>query len=62
MITDLIQKFQKKGIKIEKTKSRHEVFFNVLMADPSLASWSGRNNSLTPKQIYHNKPNEVEFD
>ncbi|RFU64319.1 hypothetical protein [Bacillus sp. V59.32b] len=33
---ELIMKFRDKGIKIEKTKSRHEVFSNVYQADPSL--------------------------
>jgi len=29
-------KFRNKGIKIEKTKSRHEVFSSVYQYDPSL--------------------------
>jgi len=33
---ELIMKFRNKGIKIEKTKSRHEVFSSVYQYDPSL--------------------------
>jgi hypothetical protein len=33
---ELIVKFRNKGIKIEKTKSRQEVFSSVYHSDPSL--------------------------
>ncbi|WP_108671959.1 Lmo0850 family protein [Peribacillus acanthi] len=35
MVSDIISKFQNKGIKIEKTKSRREVFQRVFQTDPA---------------------------
>ncbi|PLT33715.1 Lmo0850 family protein [Bacillus sp. V5-8f] len=36
MDNEAIIKFRNKGIKIEKTKSRHEVFSSLYESDPSL--------------------------
>ncbi|WP_407675728.1 hypothetical protein [Peribacillus saganii] len=40
-------KFKSKGIKIEKTKSRHEVFSNLFRSNPSLLGFQA--NPLTEK-------------
>ncbi|WP_409304490.1 hypothetical protein [Peribacillus sp. SCS-155] len=39
MRNELIAKFRDKGIIIEKTKSRHEVFSSVYETDPSLLAF-----------------------
>ncbi|PLS17587.1 hypothetical protein CVD28_11375 [Bacillus sp. M6-12] len=47
MDSQIIMEFQNKGIKIEKTKSRHEVFSNLFRSNPSLLGFQA--NSLTER-------------
>ncbi|MGE8079670.1 Lmo0850 family protein [Peribacillus loiseleuriae] len=40
MVNHCILKFRSKGIKIAKTKSRHDIFSNLYEVDPSLLDLS----------------------
>ena len=46
MGNELIMKFRDKGINIEKTKSRHEIFSAVIQDDPGLLDFQ---STLFPK-------------
>ncbi|WP_158555920.1 hypothetical protein [Peribacillus glennii] len=54
-------KFRNKGIKIEKTKSRHEVFSTLYQSDPSLLGLQSASSAdrLSMIQIDEQKMNEL---
>ncbi|WP_370873482.1 Lmo0850 family protein [Peribacillus cavernae] len=57
---ELILKFRNKGIKIEKTKSRHEIFSSVYQTDPSLLNFQSALAERMPCiQIEKQKMNEL---
>ncbi|RFU62054.1 hypothetical protein D0466_15840 [Peribacillus glennii] len=61
MDNEVIMKFRNKGIKIEKTKSRHEVFSTLYQSDPSLLGLQSASSAdrLSMIQIDEQKMNEL---
>ncbi|OIK08669.1 hypothetical protein BIV59_19255 [Bacillus sp. MUM 13] len=61
MENELILKFRNKGVKIEKTKSRNEIFSSVFQSDPSLLAFQASIFAARLSCIHTDKQKVNEF-